>query len=113
MAKTIVQFPEKETGEIVPYTFNFAGYDVFKGSSPESIVSVSFIVYLATDDPLSPTAIPAMIYAVAYSGTKATCWVGHTPPAVDSEGEYILRVRATTNYGSIFEEQGRFTVAET
>lgn len=110
---TILDFGSIEPWEIVPMEFNFADkYSCFTDDTPDTISSYAFGIYLASEDPGSPTLIPALVYKTDFlPAGKVKCWVGKTSELM-TEGTYIIRVRVVTAMGSRYEEQGEFIVKE-
>lgn len=109
MGSTVHDYGIIEPNERPPLTFKFDRYSSFKGSSPESIATVEFIVYLASDE--SQTPIPDMIYSTSKGTSYAIIWVGKAGGMTPET--YHVRCKITCVSGSIYEEQGSFIVEET
>jgi hypothetical protein len=107
MSISVVNLPEKQPAEIVPFSMNLDTINVFADGS-EVISSVAWSVYLDSDAPGSFTDLTAMKTADSFSGTVITCRVNGGTDGVT----YIARALVTCTSGNIYEVEGRFRVKE-
>ena len=106
-----VTLPELEKGEIAAFRLNLAKWTMF-ADSLETLASVVFEIYLASEADDSYTPIPTMLYDAGSvtSNSMVQCNVTTDVAAAVKDTSYVIKAVMTCSSGHKYIAKGKFKV---